>query len=144
MNDARRDRNRAHTFELLRRLGEADFDGTKEMLRDDFVQEYPYVPMPGAPSRIDGRSEFIDFCRPGMSAFAPYRYSIDATYDLVDPDVAIVEYTSHSRALADGAPYSNTYLGILWFDETGLVARWREYLNPKVIDAIVPHLARGE
>jgi len=139
-DDSRRDRNRASTVELLRRLGEADFDGTAAMLREDFVQEYPYTPMPDAPSRIEGQVEFIAFCRPGMTAFEPYRYSIEAIYDLIDPDVVIVEYTSHSSVLADGAPYSNQYLGILWFDDAGLVARWREYLNPKVIDAIMPHL----
>ena len=136
-----RQRNHDNTVELLRRLGEADFDGTAAMLREDFVQEYPYTPMPDAPSRIEGRHEFIAFCRPGMTAFEPYRYTIEAIYDLVHPDVVIVEYSSHSRVLADGAPYSNQYLGILWFDDEGLVARWREYLNPKVIDAIMPHLA---
>ena len=141
MNEsARRSRSRESTVELLRRLGEADFDGTAAMLRADFVQEYPYTPMPDAPSRIEGRAEFIAFCEPGMTAFEPYRYTIEAIYDLIDPDVVIVEYTSHSSVLADGAPYSNQYLGILWFDEDGLVARWREYLNPKVIDAIMPHL----
>jgi len=142
MSDAdRRARNRELTVELLRRLGEADFDGTAAMLRDDFVQEYPYLPMPDAASRIEGRDRFIEFCRPGMTAFEPYRYSIEAIYDLIDPGVVIVEYTSHSRVLADGAAYSNQYLGILWFDDAGLVERWREYLNPKVIDAILPHLA---
>jgi ketosteroid isomerase-like protein len=111
------------------------------MLREDFVQEYPYTPMPDAPGRIDGRDSFLAFCRPGMTAFEPYRYTIEAIYELIDPDVVIVEYSSHSRVLADGALYSNQYLGILWFDDQGLVARWREYLNPKVIDAIMPHLA---
>jgi ketosteroid isomerase-like protein len=137
----RRNRNRGNAVELLRRLGEADFEGTAAMLRADFVQEYPYTPMPDAPSRIEGRDEFIAFCRPGMTAFEPYRYTIEAVYDLVEPDTVIVEYSSHSAVLADGAPYSNQYVGILWFDEAGLVSRWREYLNPKVIDAIMPHLA---
>jgi uncharacterized protein len=119
--------------EVLRRLGEADFDGTGELLADDFVQEYPYVPMAGAPARIDGVEPFLDFVRPGMTAFEPYRYTIEELFETTDPAVVIAEYTSHSRLLATGARYSNRYIGVFRFADDGRLALWREYLNPQVI-----------
>jgi ketosteroid isomerase-like protein len=119
--------------EVLRRLGEADFDGTGELLADDFVQEYPYVPMVGAPARIEGVEPFLDFVRPGMTAFEPYRYTIEELFETTDPAVVVAEYTSHSRLLASGAPYSNRYIGVFRFADDGRLALWREYLNPQVI-----------
>ena len=119
--------------EVLRRLGEADFDGTGELLADDFVQEYPYVPMAGAPARIDGVQPFLDFCRPGMTAFEPYRYTIEELFETTDPAVVIAEYSSHSRLLATNAPYSNRYIGVFVFDDHGQLRLWREYLNPQII-----------
>jgi uncharacterized protein len=124
--------------EVLRRLGEADFDGTAELLADDFVQEYPYRPMAGAPDRIEGIGPFLDFVRPGMSAFAPYRYRIVALYETTDPATVIAEYTSHSHLLATGAPYSNRYIAIFRFDPDGRLALWREYLDPTTIAALFP------
>ena len=129
--------SRELVIEVLRRLGEADFDGTAELLADDFVQEYPYLPMPGAASRIVGISDFLDFVRPGMSAFAPYRYRVSAIYETTDPAVVLAEYSSHSHVLTNGEPYSNRYMGVFRFDSARKLALWREYLNPDVIADIL-------
>ena len=136
----RRERNRATVAEVIRRLGEADFDGCAALLADGFVQEYPYRPTPDGPERIEGVEAAMAFMRPGMSAFEPYRYTIEATYDLVDPDTVIAEYTSHSRLLRDGTPYSNRYIAVFQLDADGRVERWREYLNPVVIADVIGRL----
>ena len=127
--------NSARATEILRRLGTFDFDGVREMLSRAFVQEYPYRPTPESPDRIDGPERFLEFCRAGMTAFAPYAFRIDALYETTDARVVIAEYSSHTRLLATDAPYSNSYLGVFIFDEAGLLTRWREYLNPQVITA---------
>ena len=128
--------NRDRVVEILRRLGEADFEGTTELLADDFVQEYPYLPMPGAPDRIEGIDAFIAFVRPGMTAFEPYRYRITEIYETTDPATVIAEYTSHSRLLSTGQPYSNRYIAVFVFAGDGKLRLWREYLDPQVIAAI--------
>ena len=125
--------NAGRATEILRRLGAFDFDGVLEMLSPAFVQEYPYRPTPDSPSRIEGAEPFITFCRKGMSAFEPYAFRISALYETTEPTTVIVEYSSHSRLLASGVPYSNRYIGVLVFDDTGRLAFWREYLNPQVI-----------
>ena len=128
--------NAARVREILRRLGEADFDGTAELLADDFVQEYPYRPMPDAPERIQGVAAFLDFVRPGMTAFEPYRYRVVELFETTDPHTVIAEYTSHSRLHATGQPYTNRYIAVFRFDDDGRLALWREYLNPQAIDEL--------
>jgi ketosteroid isomerase-like protein len=125
--------NADRATEILRRLGSFDFDGVVEMLSPAFVQEYPYRPTPDSPTRIEGAEPFITFCRNGMSAFEPYAFRISAIYETTEPTTVIVEYSSHSRLLDTGAPYSNRYIGVLVFDGSGLLELWREYLNPQVI-----------
>ena len=128
--------NRDRVVEILRRLGEADFEGTVELLAEGFVQEYPYLPMPGAPDRIEGIDAFIAFVRPGMTAFEPYRYRITEIYETTDPATVIAEYTSHNRLLSTGQPYSNRYIAVFVFAGDGKLRLWREYLDPQVIAAI--------
>ena len=125
--------NSALVTEILRRLGTADFDGVREMLSPAFVQEYPYRPTPESPDRIDGIEPFLEFCRAGMTAFAPYAFRIDALYETTDTRIVIAEYSSHTRLLATDAPYSNAYVGVFIFDDDNLLSLWREYLNPQII-----------
>lgn len=119
--------------EIVRRLGEFDFDGVAEMLSPTFVQEYPYLPTPRSPSRIEGPAHFLEFCRAGMTSFAPYAFRIDAIYETTDRQLVIAEYSSHTHLLDTNAPYSNRYVGMFRFDEHDKLVLWREYLNPQVI-----------
>ena len=58
--------------EIVRRLGEFDFVGVAKMLSPTFIQEYPYLPTPASPARIEGPASFLEFCRAGMmSAVIP-------------------------------------------------------------------------
>lgn len=125
--------NADRTREIIRRLGAFDFDGMAAMLSPAFVQEYPYPPTPDAPARIEGVDAFLAFCRPGMTAFAPYAFTIEALYETTDPRTVLAEYSSHTRLLHSGVPYGNTYVGVFVFDADGLLALWREYLDPLVI-----------
>lgn len=119
--------------EIVRRLGEFDFDGVAELLSPTFIQEYPYLPTPASPSRIEGPAHFLEFCRAGMTSFAPYAFRVDAIYETTDLQLVIAEYSSHTHLLDTTAPYSNRYVGIFRFDEHNKLALWREYLNPQVI-----------
>lgn len=125
--------NRERVVEILRRLGEADFDGVGVMLAESFVQEYPYRPTPESPDRIDGRAPFVEFCRAGMSAFEPYRFRVLEVFETTDSRTLVAEYSSHTQLRSTGAPYSNRYIAVFTFADDGLLARWREYLNPQII-----------
>jgi ketosteroid isomerase-like protein len=125
--------NTRRVVEVLRRLGSADFDGTAELLDPAFVQEYPYPPTPEVPHRIEGRAPFLEFVRGGMSSFDPYRYRVVDLWQTTDDDTVVCEYTSHTRLLATGTPYSNHYLGVFRFGADGKLLLWREFVNPVTI-----------
>ena len=98
--------NAVRATEILRRLGNFDFEGVREMLSPAFVQEYPYRRHPIHRPHRRART-FLEFCRNGMTAFEPYTFRISALYETTDHPIVIAEYTSHSRLLATNAPYSN-------------------------------------
>ena len=133
---ALREANRATMTELLRRLGTQDFAGACALLTEDVVCDWPYLPTPSTPRELRGRSTMEAFFRGGMSAFEPYRYEITRVLDLLDPQQLVAEYRSNSRLLATGAPYRNQYLGLFAFRD-GLVAYWREYIEPTVVAAVL-------
>src|SRR5574337_832931 len=139
--NTRRQHNRALFEEMLRRLGSAQFEGACALLAENVRCDWPFPPTPEGPEELVGRETVRAFFEGGMSAFAPYSYTIEQIYDLVDPDVLIAEYSSHTHVLADGYPYANRYIGILRFAE-GVITYWREYINPVPVLAVLARLQR--
>ena len=133
--------NTARVVEVLRRLGSADFDGTGELLAPDFVQEYPFPPTPEVPERIEGAAPFLAFVRAGMGSFDPYAYRVVSLWQTDVADTVICEYTSHTRLVATGTPYSNRYLGIFRFRDDGQLVLWREFINPVTISDLFARAA---
>jgi len=135
-DEALRNANRDVMVEILRRLGSQDFSGACALLTKDVLCDWPYPPMKDGATEIRGREALEQFFSGGMEAFDPYDYEITAVFDLVDPNCLIAEYHSNSRFRPSGAPYRNDYLGIFRFDD-GLVAYWREYINPVVVAEVL-------
>jgi len=139
--EARRQHNRALFEGMLRRLGNAEFAAACDLLAEDVRCDWPFPPTPDGPEELVGRETVRGFFEGGMSAFAPYSYTIEQIYDLVDPDTLIAEYSSHTRLLADDFPYSNRYIGILRFAD-GRITYWREYINPVPVLAVLARMQR--
>ena len=51
-----------------------------------------------------------------------------------DPDKLIVEFTSDGKITTTGKHYANRYIAVYGFRD-GKIAWWKEYLNPKIMDA---------
>lgn len=138
-----RSENRAVMTEALRRLGNAEFGPACELLTEDVLCDWPYLPMRGLSHEIRGRTAMRDFFAGGMSAFDPYRYEITTVYELVDPKRLIAEYRSNSRLRATNTPYQNFYLGIFHFRD-GLISYWREYINPMIVAEVMSTLEQKQ
>jgi ketosteroid isomerase-like protein len=117
---------------MLGHLGEQQYEACGRYLAPDIHADWPYVPAPGCPENIVGRDALLAFFAGGMAGFEPYRYRIAAIHELADANRLIAEYSSHSRFLANGRPYSNRYCSVLHFND-GLITYWREYVNPETI-----------
>ena len=128
----RREANKAAFLKLLGHLGRKEFDAFEACLADIFVQEWPYLPLPTLPSRLEGARVVRQTIEAGMSDFDAYDYQVIALHDMLDPDVLIAEYTSHSVYRRRGVPYSNRYISVLKFHD-GKLTHWSEYVNPLII-----------
>jgi ketosteroid isomerase-like protein len=127
-----RDANRAAFLKLLGHLGRMEYDEFEACLSEDFVQVWPYLPLASLPNELKGRRALREAVERGMSGFDPYDYTIDAIHDMLDPEMLVAEYTSHSFYHPKQLPYSNRYLSILRFRE-GKLVHWVEYVNPLII-----------
>lgn len=122
-------------LEMLGALGRKEFDLFETYVAEDAVFEWPYPPVDGFSGSVTGRSAFRKFCEAGMADCDPFNYSVERIYDLVEPNMIVAEYTSHSFFHPRGLPYSNIYLGILKFEADRLVY-WKEYINPLTVKRI--------
>jgi len=127
-----RDANKATFMAMLGHLGQKEFDAFEDYLAPNIFQDWPYLPIPNMPSCITGRRKLREFIETGSAQFDPYAYQVTQFYEMTDPAMLIVEYTSHTIYHPTGKPYSNRYIGILRFDN-GKIVYWREYLNPLII-----------
>src|SRR5689334_2858377 len=113
---------------MLGHLGLQEYALCGQYLAPDIFAVWPYIPAPGCPEQIIGRDALLAFFKGGMDGFEPYRYRISHIHDMLDPNRLIAEYSSHSKFLDNGRPYSNRYCAILHF-KNDLITYWREYVN---------------
>ena len=107
--------------------GIAEFSADKmlEHYTDDLVLEMPYTE---PPVTLNGKPTVLKYLR---GAFKIFQFSIDITdvYELADPTMMILEYTSTGTVTTTGKVYANRYVGVYWFRDDK-ICRVREYFNP--------------
>lgn len=135
--------NHALFVTMLTALGQKDYDTFEAALADDVLLEWPYPPMEGFPTERRGARWFRDVLEVSWADFDPYNYRIETIHDLGEPDRLIAEYTSHSRFIPTDLPYSNRYIAVVDFAD-GRIVRWREYVNPNIIAAIMGEQSRWD
>jgi uncharacterized protein len=136
--------NREAFVAMLHALGTKDYDGFERHLDPDLVCEWPYVVMEGFPTGMTGARRLRNALEVSWVKFTPYNYRISHLHDMVDPDMLIAEYSSHSTYLPRNAPYENHYIAVLRFRDAK-ITYWREYVNPLVtLNALGPDAVWNE
>ena len=109
--------------------GIAEFNADKmlENYTDDLVLEMPYA---DPPVTLNGKPTILKYLR---GAFKIFQFSIEITdvYELADPSMMILEYTSMGTVTTTGKVYANRYVGVYWFRD-GKIGRVREFFNPAI------------
>ncbi len=122
---------RARNLACLRKafagVSAADADLMLANYTDDLVMELPYSD--DSPV-LEGRDTVRAYLGPAFDVFR-FRLDITAVHETVDPDMAVVEYTSEGQATTTGKRYANVYIGVYWFRD-GLICKVREFFNPMV------------
>lgn len=99
-----------------------------DLMSDDFVMEFPYA-RPGVPTRVDGRAAVLaHLVKVGGDV------SVDSASNLVvhettDPEVVILEFDGHGRAVKTGEPYEQRYISVIR-TRGGKITHFKDYWNP--------------
>ena len=99
-----------------------------DMMAEDFVMEFPYA-RPGMPTRVEGRAAVLaHLVKVGGDV------SVDSASNLVvhetkDPEVVILEFDGHGRALKTGEPYEQRYISVIRA-RGGKIVHFKDYWNP--------------
>jgi ketosteroid isomerase-like protein len=118
--------------EVLERLRQAAIsqsaDDMSRVYAVDAVHEFPFT-LPGAPSRLDGRDEIMDWIAAGWKAFPlKYeRYRTLAIYDTSDPETIVVEQEVLGTSASTGE-FALPNIVVLTVRD-GQIARLRDYVN---------------
>jgi ketosteroid isomerase-like protein len=121
---------------LFTLLNEQRYPDLDRLLADDVVFDVAYYPVGGLGDNPTVGREAVTsmFTDVVAKLFDPFEFAVVETYLGAEPDVVIVEYTSHGTARSTGRDYSNRYVGVFRIRD-GKVQLWREYHNPEQMTA---------
>ena len=99
-----------------------------ELMSDDFVMEFPYA-RPGMPTKVEGKmAVLLHLSKVGQGV------TVDSADNLVvhetkDPEVVILEFDGHGKALKTGEPYEQRYISVIRA-RGGKMVHFKDYWNP--------------
>jgi ketosteroid isomerase-like protein len=126
----RRSGNRATVEKAFGLLSQQRHKEIAELITDDIDFELPYGPVQKALA-VRGSDRWIALNDATWPAFARFSLAITNVYELVDPDMLVVEYQSDGEVRATKKPYRNRYIGVFRF-RGGRICAWREFHNPEI------------
>src|ERR1700728_2494512 len=133
------DERRAATLKLMRDyqtlIGQRRFDEWIELWADDGVLEFPYAPA-GRRRAYLGKADILAYMKHATGRIAADSVEQMRISLMLDPGMAVVELSIKGRALANDAPYNQSF--VIFFEvQDGKLRRHREYWNPlTTIDAM--------
>jgi ketosteroid isomerase-like protein len=99
-----------------------------DMMAEDFVMEFPFA-RPGMQTRIEGKAAVLAYLMTVMQGVSVDSVSHVVAHDTADPDVVIVEFEGHGRALETGEAYDQRYISVIRTRD-GRIAHYKDYWNP--------------
>ena len=99
-----------------------------DMMAEDFVMEFPYA-RPGMRPRIEGRTAVVSYLMTVGEGLSVDSFDNVVVHETGDPEVVIVEFEAHGRALKVGEPYDQRYISVIRTRD-GRMVHYRDYWNP--------------
>ncbi len=128
---------RSASPDLLERLRAAsiaqDATGLAALYAEDAVHEFPFT-TPGGPSRFEGRAAIAEFVG-AVYRSLPLRYTAYRTIAVhrVDGTTLVVEQEALGVNTRTGVPFALPNVAVIEVDAEGLIARFRDYVNPVAV-----------
>jgi len=126
-------------FRAIERGLDGLVDGTHffDFLADDVVFEY-VVTVPDYPRRVEGRAALIELYRGYGDNFCLDHCGDVVAYHDRESSVAVLEYSTHGKAVATQAAYDNHFISVVTIADRA-VTHWRDYMDPlAVLAALTP------
>lgn len=99
-----------------------------DMMSEDFVMEFPFA-RPGMQTRIEGKPAVLTYLMTVIQGVRVDSVSDVVVHDTADPDVVIVEFEGHGRALKTDEPYDQRYISVIRTRD-GRIVHYKDYWNP--------------
>jgi hypothetical protein len=112
-------------------LQRGDTHGMALLLREDAVQENPFVP-PGFPSRFEGRDGIVSHFDEALKGRHGLTIDVERSWASVDGKRAVVAFRGRSLIAAAQAVYAQRYLAVFDFEQRK-IQRITEYFNPLIL-----------
>ena len=115
---------------IVAALNARDANSIRPLLMPDVLMEYPYSPS-GYVQSVLGVDEVIKCLDRVLAGFA--RFALKVSHEYSGPDGVLMEARSEAERI-DGTVYANQYV-LVWEFAGGLVQVWREYFDPRKLQA---------
>lgn len=99
-----------------------------EMMAEDFVMEFPYA-RPGMQAKIEGRSAVVAYLMTVAGSVSVDTVENVVVHQTADPEVVIVEFEAHGRALKVDEPYRQRYISVIRA-RGGRMIHYKDYWDP--------------
>ena len=99
-----------------------------DRMAEDFVMEFPFA-RPGMQTRIEGRTAVLAYLMTVGQGVSVDSVSNVVVHDTTDPDVVILEFDGHGRAVKTGEPYEQRYISVIR-TRGGRIVHYKDYWNP--------------
>jgi ketosteroid isomerase-like protein len=99
-----------------------------DLMSDDFVMEFPYA-RPGMPTRVEGKVAVLTHLMKVGDGVAVDSASNLVVHETADPEVVILEFDGHGRALKTGEAYEQRYISVIRA-RGGKMVHFKDYWNP--------------
>lgn len=99
-----------------------------EMMAEDFIMEFPYA-RPGMQRRIEGRTAVVAYLMTVAGSVSVDTMDNVVVHQTADPEVVIVEFEAHGRALKVDEPYVQRYISVIRA-RGGKMIHFKDYWDP--------------
>lgn len=99
-----------------------------DMMAEDFVMEFPYA-RPGMKPRIEGLANVLPYLATVAQSVSVDTLDNITVHETGDPEVVIIEFEAHGRALKVGEPYEQRYISVIR-TRGGKMVHYKDYWNP--------------
>lgn len=107
---------------------DASADNFIAMMSEDFVMEFPYA-RPGMQRRIEGREAVVAYLMTVAGNVSVDTVDNVVVHETGDPEVVIVEFEAHGRALRVDEPYDQRYISVIRA-RGGRMIHYKDYWDP--------------